>query len=103
MTSLFSISTPAFLLAILVAAAAITYVLRDWERYVAIGAALVTGTIAVLLWRTDTTSLAEGVLNSGSVTESGVALGAMLGRFGFVFRFTPGALPPLVILFAMSS
>lgn len=103
MTSLLSISTPALLLAVLVASSAITYILRDWERYVALGAALVTAVITILLFRTDMTALDGGVLNSGSVTESGVAMGAALGRFGFVFRFTPAALPPLVILFAMST
>lgn len=103
MNSLFSISTPALLLAILVAGAAITYVLRDWERYVALGAGAATGVITFLLWRVDTSSLTEGVLNSGSLTESSVAMGAQLSRFGFVMRFTPAALPPLMVLFAMAT
>lgn len=103
MTSLFSISTPALLLAVLVAGAAITYVLRDWERYVALGAAIITGAMTLMLWSIDADALAEGVLNSGSLTESSVALGAVLSRFGFVLRFTPAAVPPLVILFAMAT
>lgn len=103
MNASLSFSTPALMLALLVAGAAITYVLRDWERYVALGAAIATAIMTFLLWSVDSTALAGNVINSGTLTEESVEMGAALSRFGFVLRFVPSALPALVILFAMAT
>lgn len=91
------VSGPALLIGFLMLGAAVTYVLRDWERYVALGAAASTGFIALLLWRLDPGAV------SAAVPEPLAGATVGLARFGFTLQFHPDAMSPLVLTFFLAA
>lgn len=86
------LSLPVVLVGSLLAAAAVTYLLRYWERTTALVGAVAVGFWGLLLWRAD---LAQPmwILPGGRVI---VDLGGSLERLGFTFRLESGAVPIIV-------
>lgn len=97
--ALASMNVPAIVVIALVIGAAISFVLRDWERITALAAAAFTFVIALLFWRIDTLNMASA--------QSGVSplLDPSLGidRLGYVIRLHPDALPPLALAFGIAA
>ena len=90
------IGLPALLLGSLSATAALAYVLRYWERAVALLAALVTGFWATLLWQVDLNEPLWILPVTGRVVD----LAATSERLGFTLRLEAGSVPIMgVILF----
>lgn len=83
---------------ILLVAAAITYVLRDWERATALTAAGITGVMGFACWRISVAAAGEAAGSS----EGLLAASPGIERFGFALHLHADALPPMVIAFGMS-
>jgi len=113
-----TINVAAYVLLVLLAGAALTYVVRDWDRLVALGAAALTGASAVLLWRIDAADLSGAVAQVAAriAAESGAAaqntideaalltgIGPAISRFGFSLQMSSGALPALLLAFVMAT
>ncbi len=96
---LLSVNAPAIIVVIFTLAAAITYVLRDWERYTALGAGIISGIIALLLWRLDVTQLTAGATDAGSLLETS----RTVERFGFTLQLQATALPAMVLVFLIAA
>ncbi len=92
-------SGPALLLALLVAAAAITYLVRDWQRLSALAAAAFVGSIAVVLWRQDVAQRAAGAESASVLLD----LSGGLQRFGFSLRFHEDSSPALLLAFLVAA
>ena len=88
--SLFNV--PALLLATLLAMAALTYVLRRMEELTAVSAALLTGGLALWLWRLDLTIPVNRFLFIGPQLD----ITTPLAYLGFTFQLQSGAIPILV-------
>ncbi|HXF63466.1 MAG TPA: hypothetical protein VNK95_17690, partial [Caldilineaceae bacterium] len=86
------LSLPVALIGSLLAAAAVTYLLRYWERLTALVGAGVVGFWAALLWQVDLAQPLWILPVGGQVVD----LGAPLERMGFTLRLEPGAIPILV-------
>jgi NADH:ubiquinone oxidoreductase subunit 2 (subunit N) len=86
------VSLPAVLVGSLLAAAALTYLLRYWEQFTALAGALFAGGWGALLWQVDLTQ-PMWILPGGRIW---VDMGGPLERLGFTFRLEPGALPIIV-------
>ncbi len=84
---------PGILVGALLLTAAITYLLRSWERVTALIGALVTAGWAVWLWQVDTRAPVQGVLGNRLVVDAG----ASLQRLGFTLRTESGAIPILAV------
>jgi multicomponent Na+:H+ antiporter subunit D len=96
---LLAVNAPAILLVILILAAAVTYVLRDWERITALSAAVITGIFALLLWRLDVAQIATG----GSELPSLLSTSQTVQRFGFTLQLHDTALPAMVLVFLIAT
>ncbi len=96
---LLAVNAPAILLVVLILAAAITYVLRDWQRYTALGAGVITGVFALLLWRLDVAQLAVGVSDAGTLLSTSQSV----ERFGFTLQLHATALPAMVLVFLIAT
>ena len=92
------IGLPAVLLGSLAVTAALTYLLRYWERVTALLAALVTGFWAVLLWQVDLRQPLWILPVTGQVID----LGAATERLGFTLRLESGSLPLLGVALFMT-
>ena len=92
------IGLPAVLLGSLAVTAALTYLLRYWERVTALLAALVTGFWAVLLWQVDLRQPLWILPVTGQVID----LGAATERLGFTLRLESGSLPILGVALFMT-
>lgn len=90
---------PPLLLGSLIAAAAIAYLTRYWERLTALLGMAVTGFWAVLLWQVD---LREPLWILPGI-ESVVDLAASYERLGFTLRLETGALPILTLFFFLTA
>lgn len=112
-----SINVAAYVLLLLFAGAAVTFVLRDWQRAIALAAAITTGVCAFLLWRIDAASLSGAVAEAAAriAAESGAldagvnaaevltGLGPAISRFGFSLQLSSGSLPALLLAFVMAT
>ncbi len=96
---LLAVNAPAILVVILILAAAITYVLRDWERWTALSAGVITGVFALLLWRLDVVQLATGVVNEGTLLTTSQTV----ERFGFTLQLHATALPAMALIFLIAT
>ncbi len=97
MGSALGLTTPALLMGSLVLLAAIAYILRAWERTVAISAGLYTGALALWLWRMDlsqpTPTLLGRPLNATAPFEIG----------GFTFQLQPLNAPIIMLSLAIGA
>ncbi len=92
-----SLNLPAVLVGSLVAAAAITYILRAWERLTALLGALFVGGWAIWLWQVDL----NRPLFIMPFLPQAIDAGAPFERLGFTFRLETGAIPILVSSFIL--
>jgi hypothetical protein len=83
---------PVLLIGSLLAMAAVTYLLRGWERLTALVGALYAGVWAVWLWQVDVTQPFATI----PYTNFQINLNEPLERLGFSFRLEAGAVPILV-------
>ena len=90
---------PAILIGLLAFCAAIAYILRDWERYAALGAGVLTGAISLLLWQMDT----DVAPAQSAAAEAALDAATGLARFGFTLQFHADALPPLLLSFLIAT
>ncbi len=86
------IGFPVLLIGGLAAAAALTYLLRGWERTTALLGAVYAAAWALWLWQTDFESPLRRLVLPGY----GVNMTAPFERLDFTLRLEPGALPILV-------
>jgi formate hydrogenlyase subunit 3/multisubunit Na+/H+ antiporter MnhD subunit len=86
------LNLPALLVGSLLAASAVTYMLRQWERLTAVVGAAIVCFWAALLWQVDLTQPLWILPLGGQVVD----LAAPLERLGFTFRLEPEAIPILV-------
>jgi formate hydrogenlyase subunit 3/multisubunit Na+/H+ antiporter MnhD subunit len=80
---------PVVLLATLLAVAALTYLLRGWERVSALIAAVVTGGLGLWVWNLDLSSAVRTLPFSSQVVD----LTSPLARAGFTLQLQSGSLP----------
>ncbi len=90
------LSFPAVLVGGLLIAAAVAYLLRAWERAVALTAAIGVGALTIWLWSIDASAPAAAEAPTGFVF-------GQLSRFGFAFGLHEGALPAMVFAFALTT
>ncbi|MCX6049547.1 MAG: hypothetical protein NT075_30985, partial [Chloroflexi bacterium] len=83
------LNLPVLLIAVLLLAAAVTYVLRRIEWLTMPLAALISGGLGVWLWNLDLTAAASRFLFVGPL----VANNAPLLRLGFTLQLQPSAVP----------
>jgi hypothetical protein len=90
---------PALMFGSLMALAALTYLMRTWERATALAAAGLAGFWALLLWQVD---LAQPIwiLPGGAMV---VDLAAPLSSLGFTFRLEVMVIPALVTTFLLAA
>jgi hypothetical protein len=93
------INLPALLIGSLLIAAMVTYVLRSWETFTAVGAALFTAGWALWLWNVD---LSAPIRDLPLIGRS-VDLTAPLARFGFTLQLQPGAIPIVTASLALAA
>jgi formate hydrogenlyase subunit 3/multisubunit Na+/H+ antiporter MnhD subunit len=84
---------PGILIGSLLATAAITYVLRTWERVTALVGAAVAAGWAIWLWQIDLRNPTSGLANGNFVIDAS----ATLQRLGFTLRTESGAIPILAV------
>ncbi len=96
---LLAVNAPAILLVVLILTAAITYILRDWERWTALGAGVITAAFALLLWRLDIAQLAAGPTDEGTLLTTSQTV----ERFGFTLQLHATALPAMVLVFGIAT
>jgi formate hydrogenlyase subunit 3/multisubunit Na+/H+ antiporter MnhD subunit len=93
------IGLPILLISSLLLMAALTYLVRGWDRIVALIAAGYTGVIALLLWVTD---LSQPMMKMPLINVS-IDFGASLERLGFVLQLQTSSIPVLAMAFALTS
>ncbi len=86
------VSLPALLVGGLIAASAVTYLLRGWERTTALLGAVYAAAWAMWLWQTDFNAPVRRLV----LARFAVDMSAPFERIGFSLRLEPGALPILV-------
>ena len=92
------LTLPFLLIGSLLAAAVVTYVLREWERVAALVGVAITGFWATLLWQVDLRS-PLWILPTGQVVD----LGAPLARLSYTLRLEPGAVPILTVMLFLAA
>ena len=93
------LSLPLLLIGGLLVLAAVTYLLRTWDRAVALVAAALLGVTALTLWFMD---LSVPVQSLPLIGRS-VALGAPLERLGFALQLQAATTPVLAACFALTA
>ena len=93
------LSLPLLLIGGLLVLAAVTYLLRTWDRAVALVAAALLGVTALTLWFMD---LSVPVQSLPLIGRS-VALGAPLERLGFALQLQAATAPVLAACFALTA
>lgn len=88
-----TVGIPGLLVGGLLLTAAVTYLMRGWERVTAMVGALVTASWAVLLWQADLRVPVREVYSSKVFVDAG----ATLQRLGFTLRLEPGAVPIVAV------
>jgi formate hydrogenlyase subunit 3/multisubunit Na+/H+ antiporter MnhD subunit len=96
---LLALNVPAILVVVLMLAAGVTYVLRDWERVTALVAAGICAVIALLLSRLDVLAMAGDIAAESSILDSV----ARVQHFGYTLALHDDALPALGLAFLIST
>lgn len=92
-------NVPGLLIGGLVAAAALAYIFRAWERTTALLAGLGTGLLALFFWRIDAATRSAGT----SWQRGPFDLAAPLERFGFTLRLHDDMLPVMALACALAA